>query len=255
MRNWQPSSTGSRGPFRSSPFIFVISMMAANPLVGQWLGVRYSGVVGVLYHILLATASVGDLQHRYCLGIRTPDGDEYEESYDDPGNVAEALMATDHSIPKSPNSRRCLRSCDSCKMALCMDDHGHQDEFHFCMSCLINGAADHHGKQDGPPPLHADAETDDDGVQDVSGTGESGCLAEVGSTKHGGATRAICQHCGHPGGHSHLLALMSAPCGRRIHRICYMDKARLHKALRLAKEEKATEPKGQKGRKNKKEDE
>ena len=79
--------------------------MAANPLVGQWPGVRYSGMVKALYPILLATASVGDLQHRYYFGIRTPDGDEYEENYDDPGNVAESLIATDHeSIPKPPNS-------------------------------------------------------------------------------------------------------------------------------------------------------
>ena len=131
--------------------------------------------------------------------------------------TAEGVSRTEGGLPKSPNSKRCLRSCDSCRMALCMDDHGHQDEFHFCMSCLINGAADHlgmdgHGHQD---EFHFCMSCRIDGTADH--------LAEVESTNHGNCTQPICQHCGQPGGHSRLLTLMSARCGRRIHRVCSLE--------------------------------
>ena len=83
----QPSSKDCRGLFGNSIFIIVLSAMVANPLAGQWLGVQDSKVTGVRHHIRLATASARDEQHRFCLIVCTPNGDEYEEVYDDPGNV------------------------------------------------------------------------------------------------------------------------------------------------------------------------
>ena len=44
-----------------------------------------------------------------------------------------------------------------------------------------------------------------------------------GETKLGNVQQPICQHCGLPGKeNSRNLALVSAPCGRRVHRICHI---------------------------------
>ena len=50
---------------------------------------------------------------------------------------------------------------------------------------------------------------------------EGGGLAKVESANHGNTMQPLCQHCGHPGGgQSRLSALVSARCGRSVHRIC-----------------------------------
>ena len=70
--------------------------MAANdPLLGQFIGARYRGVPGVLYHVRFLGASAREPLTPFAYVSRTPDGDYYEEDYGDQRNFEDIILETD----------------------------------------------------------------------------------------------------------------------------------------------------------------
>ena len=70
--------------------------MAANdPLLGQFIGARYRGVPGVLYHLRFLGASVRELLTPFAYVSRTPDGDYYEEDFGDQRAFEDVILRTD----------------------------------------------------------------------------------------------------------------------------------------------------------------
>jgi predicted fused transcriptional regulator/phosphomethylpyrimidine kinase len=75
----------------------------ANALLGTYMGVRYRGVPGILYHVRFLGASTGEPLTPFAFVSRTPQGDYYEEDYGDAANFEDVLQATDHcTIPNVP---------------------------------------------------------------------------------------------------------------------------------------------------------
>ncbi len=71
--------------------------MAGQAMIGRFLGVAYRGVGGPrLFHIRYVSAAADNPARPYAFAIRTPDGDEYEENYDDAALVSEIALANDH---------------------------------------------------------------------------------------------------------------------------------------------------------------
>ena len=65
-------------------------------LVGTYLGVKYNVAGGPLYHVRYVCAAACDPAFPYDLVCRTPDGDTYEERFNQQQNVSDVKVATDH---------------------------------------------------------------------------------------------------------------------------------------------------------------
>ena len=96
---WRSSEAGRRRI--QWPSRLGVCFMAA--LVGSYLGVRYNVAGGPLYHMRYICASVGDPAFPYDLVCRTPDGDTYEERYNQQQSIMDVKIATDfQTIPGLP---------------------------------------------------------------------------------------------------------------------------------------------------------
>ena len=65
-------------------------------LVGTYLGVKYNVGGPYLYHVRYIAAAVGDPNFPYALVGRSPDGDTYEERYNNGNDIVDVKIASDY---------------------------------------------------------------------------------------------------------------------------------------------------------------
>ena len=87
----------------SKLLVLALVMAAGQAIIGQFLGVRYRGVPGVLYHLRFPGASTGEPLTPFAFVSRTVDGDYYEEDYADQVTFQDVVVATDfQTLPGIP---------------------------------------------------------------------------------------------------------------------------------------------------------
>ena len=75
--SWTLNVGGCKVLFRNKWLLLLgLLVMAANPLVSQFIGVKYKNVGLPLYHLRFVIGAVEDPSHAYSFCVRTPDGDE-----------------------------------------------------------------------------------------------------------------------------------------------------------------------------------